>query len=359
MNRFLQISLVYLTLVCASESGLGAQEQQGTRWRVNAAEIEIGGRVQTQLNTTSAESEPTVEMMLRRVRLEARVRVNDLVSGKVQPDFAGDRVSLKDAWLRLDFAPELQLLAGKAHRPFSLIEQVSSTRILPVERGVRLRGVQAVDHYAAINGLAYSDRDIGFQLMGAFAGSSLQPTYQIGVFAGPLHGKVGSEDSYQLAARATFRPLEPLRIGAAVSRRDFARASLSRTSGWELEKGNAFSLDFEYGSFAPGLHIIGEAAFGDTDPFAGDSFLGTQGWLAYRTAPQGRVSAIEPLVRVSYGSLRRSDTLTADPGGFLLTPGVNVYLGGLNRIMLNYDLWSPAEVGRREGGLKAQFQLAF
>jgi hypothetical protein len=353
------MAMVSVLLVFVSEAALGAQEQQGTRWRVNAAEIEIAGRVQTQLNTTTAESEPTVEMMLRRVRLEARVRVNDLVSGKVQPDFAGDRVSLKDVWIRLDFAPELQLLAGKAHRPFSLIEQVSSTRILPVERGARLRGVQAVDHYAAINSLAYSDRDVGFQLMGAFARAPLQPTYQLGVFAGPLHRQVGSEDSYQLAVRTTFRPLEPVRIGAAVSRRDFARPSSARPSGWELEQGNAFSIDFEYGSFAPGLHIIAEAAFGDSDPFAGDSFLGSQGWLAYRTAPYGRVSAIEPLVRLSHGSIRHGDPLVANPGGFLVTPGVNVYLGGLNRIMLNYDLWSPTRPGRAEGGLKAQFQLAF
>jgi hypothetical protein len=353
------MAIVTIVLVGVSASALGAQEQQGTRWRVNAAEIEIAGRVQTQLNTTSAESEPTVEMMLRRVRLEARVRVNDLVTGKIQPDFAGDRVSLKDVWIRLDFAPELQLLAGKAHRPFSLIEQVSSTRILPVERGARLRGVQAVDHYAAINTLAYSDRDVGFQLMGAFAGLSLQPTYQIGVFAGPLHRQVGSEDSYQLAARATVRPLEPLRVGAAVSRRDFARPSSSRPSGWELEQGNAFSVDFEYGSFAPGLHIIGEAAFGDSDPFAGDSFLGAQAWLAYRTPPRGRVSGIEPLFRVSHASIRHEIPPTSNPGGLLLTPGVNIYLGGLNRIMLNYDLWSPRDGERREGGLKAQFQLAF
>jgi hypothetical protein len=353
------MALVSVLLLCVSAGALGAQEQQVTRWRANVAEIEIGGRVQTQLNTTSAGLEPTVEMILRRVRLDARVRVNDLVSGRIQPDFAGDRVSLKDVWVRLDFAPELQLLAGKAHRPFSLIEQVSSTRILPVERGVRLRGVQALDHYTAVNGLAYSDRDVGFQLMGAFARLPLQPTYQIGAFAGPLHRQVGSEDSYQLAARTTFRPAEPIRVGAAVSRRDFARASQVRPSGWELDQGHAFSLDLEYGSFAPGLHFIGEVAFGDSDPFAGDSFVGSQGWLAYRTGPHGRISGVEPLIRVSHGSLRHKDPLSTNSGGLLLTPGVNIYLGGLNRIMLNYDFWSPTAAARSEGGLKAQFQLAF
>jgi hypothetical protein len=335
------------------------QDQSATRWRVSAAEIEIAGRVQAQLNTTTADSEPAMEMLLRRVRLEARVRVNDLVSGRVQPDFAGDRLSVKDAFIRLDFAPELQLLAGQAHRPFSLVEQTSSTRILPVERGARLRGVAAVEHYALVNGLRYSDRDVGLQLLGAFADLPLSPTYQAGIFAGPLQRQVGSENSFQLAARATVQPFSRVRVGAAVSRRDFARPSPERASGWELTPGTAYSLDLQVGSFAPGFHLIGEVAAGDLDPFTGDSFLGAQGWLAYRTGALGRVSAVEPLLRASYGSVDIANSLAPEPGGFLLTPGINVYLGGANRVMLNYDFWSPSGNAPREGGAKLQFQLAF
>jgi len=337
---------------------LSAQEGQ-PRFRVNAAEIEIAGRVQTQINTTSAETEPVMEMLLRRVRLEARVRVNELVSGRVQPDFAGDRVSLKDAYLRLDFAPQLQMIAGKAHRPFNLIEQVGAVRMLPVERGVRLRGVSAQDQYAIVNGLGYSDRDVGVQLLGSFADLPFRPGYQAGIFAGPLQRQVGSENSYQLAARATIQPLERLRLGAAVSRRDFAQPAPDRSSGWRLDQGTAYSVDLQFGSFTPGLHLIGEVALGDFDPFAGDSFHGAQAWLAYRTAPHGRISAIEPLMRASYGSIDRGDPPASDPGGLLLTPGINIHLGGLNRVMLNYDLWEPAGAGRREGGMKMQFQLAF
>ncbi|CAN5655426.1 hypothetical protein BH23GEM6_BH23GEM6_12170 [soil metagenome] len=359
-RNFPWLALLFAIIVGGVNSGsLSAQEGQTTRLKVNAAEIEIAGRVQTQINTTSAESEPAMEMLLRRVRLEARVRVNELVSGRVQPDFAGDRVSLKDAYLRLDFAPQLQMIAGKAHRPFSLIEQVSSVRVLPVERGVRLRGVSAQDQYAIVSGLAYSDRDVGVQLLGSFADLPFRPGYQAGFFAGPLQRQVGNENSYQLAARATIQPVERLRLGAAVSRRDFARPAPDRPSGWHLDQGSAYSLDLQYGSFAPGLHLIGEIAFGDFDPFAGDSFQGAQGWLAYRTAPQGRVSAIEPIFRASYGSVHRGDPLVPDPGGLLLTPGINLYLGGLNRVMLNYDLWDPLETGRREGGWKMQFQLVF
>ncbi len=44
--------------------------------------------------------------------------------------------------------------------------------------------------------------------------------------------------------------------------------------------------------------------------------------------------------------------------GTLFTPGINVYLGGLNRVMFNYDLWSPDGAGT-EGSFKVQFQLGF
>lgn len=354
-----RLTAVFGFMVFFAGSALSAQEVAPTRWRVNAVEIGIGGRVQAQLNTTTAESQPDLEMLLRRVRLEAQVRVNDLVSGKVQPDFAGDRVSVKDAFIRLEFSPQLQLLAGQAHRPFSLVELTSSTRMPPVERGARLRGVGVVDHYALVNGLRYSDRDVGLQIMGGFPDDRLRTTYRVGFFAGPLQGQVGSENSHQLAARVSIEPLERVRLGAALSRRDFARSAADRPSGWDLAPGTAFSLDLEYGSFSPGLHVVAEVAAGDADPFRGDSFLAAQSWLSYRTRALGRADGLEPLLRLSYGSVDPGDPLLADSGGLLLTPGVNVYLGGLNRMMLNYDLWTPAGGGGRDGGLKLQFQLAF
>ena len=73
---------------------------------------------------------------------------------------------VKDAFVQLTFSPALQFLAGKAYKPFGLIEQTSSTRILPIERGLRVRGLEAADEYAIVNGLDYSDRDIGVQIMG-------------------------------------------------------------------------------------------------------------------------------------------------------------------------------------------------
>src|SRR5688500_12411763 len=95
-----------------------AEGQGGTVIRVNAAEIQIGGRVQTQFNTTSVDGEPDGEFLLRRVRFETAVRMNRVVNGRLQADFAGDRGSVKDAYLKLDLYPAFQVLAGKAFRPF-------------------------------------------------------------------------------------------------------------------------------------------------------------------------------------------------------------------------------------------------
>src|SRR5690606_39426924 len=98
-----------------------------------------------------------------------------------------------------------------------------------------------------------------------------------------------------------------------------------------------------YGAFRPGLHLIAEASMGDLDPFTGAEFTGVQGWLAYRTGRIAeKLSGIEPLVRVSYGDTDAGDAGAVVSGGTLITPGVNFYFGPLNRLMVNYDIWSGA-----------------
>lgn len=344
-------------LLILSARAPAQQTVEGSRLKLNGAELEVGGQVQTQFNTTTVDTEPNAAWLLRRVRLQATVRVNDLVSGKIQPDFAGNRVSIRDAYLKLSFDPGFQLLAGQAYRPFSLLAQTSSARILPVERGARIRGITAIEEQNLVNDLEYGDRDIGLQLMGAPAGAPLGFAYAAGVFQGPLEGGVGNRDSYQLAARATVRPAEIFQLGFGWSSRDFADPLAPEAGAPVLERGNAYELDLEIGSFSPGFHLLGEVAVGDLNPFEDSDFRAAHAWLAYRTGPLGRVSAsLEPVFRVSYADLEEGvDTA----GGTLFTPGLNVYFGGLNRLMLNYDVWSPDGAADPEGSFKAMFQLAF
>lgn len=347
-----------LLCACAVRNGNAQQTVEGPRLKLNVLEIAIHGRVHTQFNTTTVDDEQPTEWLLRRVRLEASVQVNELVSGKIQPDFAGDRVSVKEAYLKLNFSPGVQLLAGKAFRPFSLLEQTSSNRILPIERGLDIRGVSGFDEYAIIHDLKYSDREIGLQLMGAPSGAPLGLAYAAGVFRGPLSGRVGGQETNQIAARVTVEPLEDLRLGAGWSNRHFVDAARSLPVGDPvLERGNAWEVDVEFGSFSPGLHLLSEVAFGDFDPAAAVDFVGAHAWLGYRTAAiSPRVSAVEPILRLSYGNV---DTEPLELGGTLITPGINVFFGPLNRVMLNYDIWSPAGDAGTEGSFKALFQLAF
>ena len=68
------------------------------------------------------------------------------------------------------------------------------------------------------------------------------------------------------------------------------------------------------------------------------------------------ISTVEPVLRLSHG---RVDDGPGRAGGTLITPGLNVYFGGLNRVMFNYDVWSPRGDGDVERSFKAMFQLAF
>lgn len=354
-----------LVLAALPAAAPAQQPVEGPKLTSKVAEIQIGGRVHTHFSTTSVDGFGSA-LFLRRVRLEANVKVNDVVSGKIQPDFAGNRVSLKDAYLKLSFSPGLEVLAGNAHRPFSLVEQTSSNRMLPIERGLAIVGVSGVDEYRLVSSLGYSDRDIGVQVMGAPERAPLGFTYAVGVLRGPLHGApqrvdtlVKPNDSYQVAARATVELAPALVLGAGWSNRAFGAVEGGLIL--DTERGDAFEVDLEYGTFARGLHLLGEVAIGDADPLAGTDFLGAQGWLSYRTAPISRVlQGVEPGVRVSYGSLDRSGEAIPRLGGILVTPAISLWVGGLNRLSLNYDVWLPAadELDTAHS-FKAMFQLAF
>lgn len=347
-----------ILLLCFQVPAAAQEPVDRPIFKVNALEIAFDGRAQTQFNTSSVDDVQPTEIILRRLYLGAAVKVNEWVSGKVQVDFAGSRVTLKDAYLKLAFSPGLQLLAGNAYKPFSLLTQTSDTRILPIERGVRIRGLGAVEEQGFVSNLDYGERDIGLQLLGTPAGAPLDLEYGAGVFRGPLQGEVGPQDSYQFAARVTGSIMNETRLGIGWSSRDFPLPPAALGGDPELERGHAFEVDLEYGSFSPGWHLLAETAFGDFDAVGDADFFGAGGWLAFRTEPfSSRIAYLEPTVRVSYGN--PDDSAAPIDGGTLLTPGFNLGFGGLNRLMLNYDVWLPQGDGETESSFKAMFQLAF
>lgn len=325
----------------------------------SSARITFGGRVQTIFNTTSVDDRPGTETELRRVRLEATLQFGRLVSGKIQPEFAGSRVSLRDAYVRFNLDPALQVWAGQAHRPFGLVSPYSTVRLPALEKGLRIRGVEGYEHFNLLSGLGYSDRDVGIQLRGEPEGAPLGLSYAAGVFNGPARTNAPEENTYQVVARVAARPVGWARVGVSWSRIDFAHV-IDDVAQVEMSEGAAWGADVELGSERGGPRAVFEVARGDSDPLPEAEFVSAQGWVAYRT---GRVSstiaALEPVVRVSWADPDvDGDAIGLPVGGTLVTPGINLWLGGLNRFSLYYDVWNP-DAGESARSFKALFQLAF
>ena len=354
--RLLSLTLIFATALPTTSAGQERPEGPPIL-SVEGIELTVGGRLQTLFSTTDVPGVPASEFFLRRARLEVSLQVNEQVSGTLQPEFGGGEVSMKDAYLNLAVSPGLQVLAGKAYRPFGLIEQTSSKRILPIERGLRIEGLAAADEYALLSSLQYTNRDVGIQVYGEPEGAPLGLAYEVGVLAGPLNGQIDDEHSYQFAGRVTVQPIERTRLGAGWSRRDFASFTGGST---EMEAGNAFEVDLEYGAFAPGVHVLAEVSRGDLDPFEDLTFWGAHVWLAYRTEQIGPLDTfIEPLLRVSHSDVETLVAGTPGMGGTLFTPGINFYFTPLNRVAVNYDIWRGQDGGRDAKSFKAMFQFAF
>jgi hypothetical protein len=181
--------------------------------------------------------------------------------------------------------------------------------------------------------------------------------YTAGVFNGNGSDRAADTDGKSYAARVTYTlPLElPITLGSGVSHREFRVASAPVI---QTGAGTAFEVDVELGAFRrPGLHVLGEVAFGDNLAVA-DDFFGAQAVLAwFRPIEEGRIDGVEFAARASYGDPQRD---LADDSAWLVTPGINLYFGGRNRLMLNWDLFTPsAERFTSENALRAQAQLYF
>lgn len=343
-----------------SGSALRAQVRVESR----ALEIELTGRVHTQFNTTSVELEgiPDTELRVRRARLTGEITVSDFVSGKVQPEFGEGDVQLKDAYVRLTFAPILRATMGQFKRPFDLFQLTSTTRMLVIER---MGGVRGVDTCAGPGGicsfsrltdrLEYADRDIGLMLDGT--GSAGKLRYMASLTNGAGANSSEENDAKSFSGRLEFAPIRDLTVSGNVGLHDFRN---------ELEGDDdhavAFGGDLEWGNYDRGVHVQAGLVGGDNWRNLGtdgepSTFVAAQGILSYRhPIPDARhVTAIEPVGRVSWGD---PDTDAEDDDGFLLTPGFIVHFIDRNRFAVNVDIWSPVQ-GETEWSFKAQSYLHF
>ncbi|MCG8469328.1 MAG: OprO/OprP family phosphate-selective porin [Gemmatimonadetes bacterium] len=372
-----------------------AQGTAAQQFTTDAARIDLSGRFQTQLRGSScssfatgdagsacSEDVPGLDLFIRRARLTIDVTFNDWISGKFQPEYGeefGD-LTLKDAYGLLNLNPEAenthaQIRIGHFKRPFDGFQMTSSTQILTIERDIDIPGVAGLtalsfDELTTANDL--SDRDIGVMVDGSLdAEGSLH--YWAGVFNG--RGPRDNEDlngQKQFVGRlrySTSAGEHPLAINGAIAITDIPFTRSDETLDGRYFA--ALELFAELGNHSAGPHVQAGLVFGKNglqneagttpDHEAEDPLASMVSWQAIGTwkleVEDGYFfTAIEPLFRVTVSDPNRDvegDRVTA------LTPGVQVFFGGRNKLAINWDFVSLGGGLDSENSFKAQYQFHF
>lgn len=340
-------------------------------------EVTLGGRSQIQWNTSSVDADETGGTLVpastfetRRIRLAAGIAVDDWITGLIEPEFALGQLRLRNAWVALALDSGFVVRAGQMKKPFGLVHLTSSTTIPVIERGLRIRGLEdavaeaepgaAVEFrgtpllgelHSLLEGQGYAAYDMGVTLEADALGLS----WEAGVYNGTGPDSRDHNDGKSLAARVRWSaPLDvPLHLGAAWSRREF----LTSAATAESDAGNAWGAELELGGLRRGAWILAEASTGD-NLASGERFVGAHviGSWFIPTGSQ-RLQGWEPVARVSWAD---PDTEADSDAGMLVTPGVNLYFFGRNRLMLGWDVYMPqTERLDWQHAMRAQLNLHF
>jgi hypothetical protein len=339
----------------------------------------LGGRVNYQWNSTSVDqsaagtaapiARSTFEQ--RRVRLSADVQVADWIRGRIEPEFAMGRLTMRNAWMSFELDTLLVVRAGQMKKPFGAVMLASAATLPIIERGVRIRGVEDAlrrsgpgthaevrgqlltgEHFTLLDVQRYVGYDMGLTVEGRRGSMS----WAAGVYNGTGADLRDENDGMSTAARVVWQPPvpAPLHLGVAWSRREL---NWPVASSAETRTGNAFAVDAGLGGFRRGLWLIGEVVRGD-NLASGGAFTAAQVVGAFfRPTGGARVEGWEPAARVSWGD---PDASVAGDEGILLTPGFNLYFAGRNRLMLNWDVYQPTGANfARQHAARAQVNLHF
>lgn len=340
-------------------------------------DVRLTGRMHYQWNTTSVSAEEagtaapiaSNTFETRRVRMSADVAVSDWITGLIEAEFTLGDLALRQVYMAFELDSGIVVRAGQVKKPFGAMFLSSSSRFPAIERGVRIRGLEAAlveadvvdelrgaalvgEHHALLDVQRYSTYDMGLELE---AGRGpVEAT--LGVFNGTGADRRDENDRKSFAGRLTWRIADaaPLVLGAAWSHRELNWPTSQSTT---TRAGNAFAVDAELGGFRRGWWLIAEAATGDNLATT-ERFMSAQAVLArYIDTGGRRVEGVEPVGRVSWGD---PDRTIDDDAGVLLTPGINLYFLGRNRLMLNWDVYLPeAGAAGTQHAARAQVNLHF
>ncbi|UCF18746.1 MAG: hypothetical protein JSU87_12480 [Gemmatimonadota bacterium] len=373
MNVRRQVGLAALALII-SASNLPGQ----TQFKSKAVEINVTGRLHALWDYSSAAEELSSVFLIRRARITLEVKVNDFISGKIQPDFTTgfgleNGLRLKDAYIDMNFAPQFQIRMGQFKLPFDVFELISSTQILVIERTGIVRGADSCTGVGSVcsysrftESLGYSDRDVGIQIGGDIAGSfawSASATNgeifeDIVTFSSAIDTTEVFSEGKSFGGRLEYRGSD-LRVGANAAGRDFANPVEQEVVDYAI----AYGADLDWGSYTSGLHVQAGVTSGDNwknldDAGDPSTFVTTQGIVTYKIPVRNSrfLEAIEPLGRVSYAD---PDTDADDDHGLLFTPGIVAYFTGRNKVALNVDIYKPGDDRDAEYSVKVMSYLHF
>jgi hypothetical protein len=348
-------------------------------------ELSISGQFQVQQRTSSCSGFPfdegtsaceedvaVSELFLRRARLVVRGKLHGWIDFKFQPDFSRiNSVTLLDAYARFGFSPSARLQVGRFKRPFDGFQLTSSSQILTIERDIDVPGIPsltAVSLDELTTGSRFADRDVGIMLDGGVG----EFHYWVAAMNGSgSRENLDANDGKQLIGRGQYvfdlgsMPLSVALAGALVdesSERDDGSLKTEYTGSFEIfsQLGGFNSGPIVQAGFIYGKNPNQNREGGERDPLLDEPFANQYGWQvigAYKIPLESGLEAISPVLRLTGGD---PNTDFDDDGGWALTPGVELFFFGRNKLAINWDFVFPNDAAlRSENSFKSQVQVYF
>jgi len=333
------------------------------------SKLKFSGRVHAQFQTTSVDRfSPSSTFFVRRARLKAMYRnESGSMTGRVQIDVGEGKAGLKDGYVDLKLADAIKVQMGQFHKPFSLWELTSSTKIPVIERGNKILGTAngySANEVAVKDG-GFAGRDIGVQVHGTLGWGE----YAFGIFNGNGTNKKEDNDSGKTAgARLVVQAAKSVRLGGALSNRTVSHFETISVSGVDTTVSSAshnfqaVEADLEYGTHKVeknGPWIIGEVQWGGNPQFSDTEtrFVGLMGVFAYNVliSNSSLLHSVRPVLRVDSSQRNRDDAATRTT---LFTPGLDIFFDTHNRLAVDLDVNVPnADGAPTEYAIRAQFQM--
>ena len=343
--------------------------------------LKFGGRIMTDYAIWDNGCETFSGTEFRRIRFFNSGKVYDNVKYKLQLDFAGGDVSIKDVYMETSLPYFVNFKVGHFKEPFRLEALTSSKYITFMERALPI---------------AFSpERNVGLMLHDSFLDDKL--SIQAGLFREASSGDdVNIEDVRNITTRITFLPINNdenlLHLGAAFSSRSSSDETYSVSSRAENHLGTkllVMDLDdvsgmnlmgaemaFVMGSFS----VQGEYVMNSVEAMEDYSFSGYYGQVSYfltgekrkyknslagfdRVKPNKNMKEGEGLGAFEIAARYSSMDLSEAHAGTLndITVGLNWYLNPCTRLMFNYVMGTLDDHGveTTENTFQCRMQIDF